>query len=69
MNHLIKNYASWKKTDISELTENVKSIIKFQYDNLEFSLSSQGDYLLPNSFSYHQFQSLKDSVKKNIFKT
>ena len=42
-----------KKTDISELTENVKFIIKFQYDNLEFSISSQGDYLLPNSFSYH----------------
>ena len=53
-----------KKTNISELTENIKSIIKFQYDNLEFSISSQGDYLLPNSFSYHQFQSLKDSVKK-----
>ena len=53
MNHLIKNYVSWKKTDISELTENVKSIIKFQYDNLEFSISSQIDYLLPNSFSFH----------------
>ena len=52
MNHLIKNYVSWKKTDISELTKNVKSIIKFQYDNLEFSISSQGDYSLPNSFSY-----------------
>ena len=64
MNHVIKNYVSWKKTNISELTENIKSIIKFQYDNLEFSISSQGDYLLPNSFSYHQFQSLKDSVKK-----
>ena len=53
MNHLIKNYVSWKKNDNSELTENVKSIIKFQYDNLKFSISSQGDYLLPNSFSYN----------------
>ena len=53
MNHFIINYVSWKKSDISELTENVKFIIKFQYDNLEFSISSQGDYLLPNGFFYH----------------
>ena len=68
MNHVIKNYVSWEKTNISELINNIKSIIKFQYDNLEFSISSQGDYLLQNSFSYHQFQSFKDAVKKKHFK-
>ena len=53
MNHVIKNYVIWEKTNISEMINNINSIIKFQYDNLEFSISSQGDYLIENSFSYH----------------
>ena len=53
INHVIKNYVNWTKTNIAELIDNLKSIVKFQYNNLKYSTSDQGDYKLQNFFSYH----------------
>ena len=64
INHVLKNYMSWEKTNLPEMINNVKSVVKFQYDNLEFSMYNEGDYVFYNMFSYHQYQAFKVSVKK-----
>ena len=67
MNHVLKNFVNWEKTNVSEMINNIKEIVDFQYSNLEFSIRDQGDYVLHNSFSYHQYQAFKDTVKKKHF--
>ena len=42
IHHVLKNYVSWEKTNIPEMINNVKSVLKFQYENLEFSICDQG---------------------------
>ena len=68
MNHVIKNYVSWKKTNIAELINTLKSIVKFHYDNLKCAIFDQGDYKINNSFSYHQFQAFSEQVKNKHYK-
>ena len=66
MNHVLKNHVRWEKTNISEMINNIKSVVKFQLDKLEFVICDQGDYVLHNSFSYHQYQTFKNSFKKTV---
>ena len=68
INHVIKNYVNWTKTNVAELINNLKSIVKFQYDNLKYSVNDQGDYKLQNCFSYHQFLLFKEAVKNKHYK-
>ena len=68
MNHVIKNHVSWNKTNTAELINNLKSIVKFHYDNLNFAIFDQGDYRINNSFSYHQYQAFSEQVKNKHYK-
>ena len=68
INHVIKNYVSWKKTNIAELINTLKSIVKFHYNNLKCAIFDQGDYKTNNSFSYHQFQAFSEQVKNKHYK-
>lgn len=68
MNHVIKNYVGWNKTNIAELINNLKSKVKFHYDNLKFAIFNQGDYKIYNSFSYHQFQEFSKQVRNKHYK-
>lgn len=53
--HVFKNYVNWTKTNIAELINNLKSMVKFQYDNLKYSMYDQGDYKLHNFFHIISF--------------
>ena len=68
MNRVIKNYVSWKKTNIAKLINNLKSIVKFYYDNLKFAIFDQGDYRINNSFSYNQYQASSEQIKSKHYK-
>lgn len=68
INHVIKNFVNWTQTNVAKLINNLKSIVKFQYDNLKYSIYDQGDYKLHNYFSYHQFLSFTELVKNNHYR-
>ena len=68
INYVNQSYVSWNKTNIAELINNLKSIVKFHYNNLKFAIFDQGEYRINNSFSYDQFHAFSEQVKIKILK-
>ena len=66
--HVIKKCVNCTKTNVTEVINNLQSVVKFQYDNLKYCIHDQGDNRLNNYFSYHQFQSFSEENRKNHYK-